>query len=907
MARNYFFLRIHTFLLFSILLSGSVFSQGSAQPSPAAQAEKIYLQLDNTAYSTDQTVWFKAIVTDAALHAPGTGSGVLYAELTDPNENIVDRKTVKLQQGIGNSFFQLAPGYTHGIYQVRGYTAWNRNFGPGYFFTTYITVAGPQDKREPDAFRNLTVTEDADKQRRISVLLAPEMADSSAGRKITFIITTNAKTDTVTMKKNGSGQYVPDYIIPASAEILTVQVQTENNITYSKTVIPDPEYTDLQFFPEGGDFVHGLPAAAGFKVTDSKGKGRQAEGEIINSKKEVIARFKTNKLGMGIVVLNNPDSAEKYMAVITSPATLTQKYRPLPDVKARGYALSVRKVLNSIIVTVRSNYKQDDSVQLRASCRGDIKYLFKSRLTKGFLSLTIPVTMLPEGVIELALLEKDNKPVAERLFFNERKEERINVTITADKGEYAQRQQTQLTIETAGAAGNALPSGVSLLVYNKTEQGPEQDLRQNILSYFLLSSDIRGTVETPGYYFGKEAAAPADLDALLLTQGWRRYNFTDAPVTLQYKAEENLSVTGEVKGGLFNKKIMKQAAMTLMTFGKNPYAAEQKTDSLGRFAFPLADAYGQNLKILIQSSSKTGIQKNYQVILDKKTPPPVLFNRYLHAEKPDSFIMAYIKRSAERKKMTDSYLSANEGITLQGVTVNSYLMTPERKKSAYRFGKPATVIEGTELRAKEAKWSYGLYSVLLFNYPEKVRIVTNQLGEMYLRHVNRELTLFVIDGIAVRPYEYQFLPSIPPGEISSFEIIENAKDFNSLCCEVFPQACINCPASGNVIAIYTYGKKGLEGIRPTVGILNTTVPVFSAPKEFYAPRHEQLKAGDWQKPDLRSLIHWDPLITTNESGKAAALFFNPDNTGTVGVVVEAISANGEIGYGEITYDLKKKK
>lgn len=907
MARNYFLSHIRTFFLFSILLSGSVFSQDSAQSSPASQAEKIYLQLDNTAYTTDQAVWFKAIVTDAAFHNPGTGSGVLYAELTDPNENIADRKIVKLQQGIGNGFFQLAPGYTPGIYQVRGYTAWNRNFGAGYFFTTYITVSGTQDEREPDAFRNFTITEDEGKQRRISMLLAPEMADSTAGRQITFIITAGEKTDTVTMKKKRSGQYVPDYIIPSSAGLLTVQVQTENNITYSKTVILDPEYTDLQFFPEGGDFVHGLPAVAGFKITGSNGKARQAEGEIINSKKEVVARFKSNKLGMGTVVLSNPDSAEKYMAAIISPATITQRFWPLPAVKAQGYSLSVRKVLTNIIVTVRSNFKQDDSVLLRAACRGVIKYVFKSRLTKGFFSLSIPETMLPEGVIELALLEKNNKPVAERLFFNERKEERINVTITADKEAYTQRQQTRLTIETASSAGNALPASVSLLVYNKTEQGPLQDLRQNILSYFLLSSDLRGAIETPGYYFGKDTAASRDLDALLLTQGWRRYNYTDAPVTLQYKAEENLSVTGQVKGGLFNKKIMTHAEMTLMTFGKPPYAAAQKTDSLGRFAFPLPDVYGQNLKILIQSSSKTGAQKNYQVTLDKKTPPPVLFDRLLHAEKPDSFVMAYIKKNADHKKITDSYLSANEGITLQGVTVNSYLMTPERKNIADRFGKPATVIEGKELRAKEAKWSYGLYSVLIFHYPEKVRIVTNQVGEMYLRHVNRELTLFVIDGIAVRPHEYQFLPSIPPGEISSFEIIENARNFNSLCCEVFPQACINCPASGNVIAIYTYGKKGLEGVRPTVGMLNTTVPVFSAPKEFYAPRHEKLKAGDWKKPDLRNLIHWDPLIATNESGKATALFFNPDNTGTVQVVVEAISANGAIGYGEITYHLKENK
>jgi len=118
---------------------------------------------------------------------------------------------------------------------------------------------------------------------------------------------------------------------------------------------------------------------------------------------------------------------------------------------------------------------------------------------------------------------------------------------------------------------------------------------------------------------------------------------------------------------------------------------------------------------------------------------------------------------------------------------------------------------------------------------------------------------------------------------------------------------INTPSVGNVIAIYTYAGKGLFGVSPTIGMNKMEVPVFAPTREFYAPKYEQLKAEDWQKPDLRTLIHWQPTIVTDTLGKASASFYNGDITGNMKIIVEAITANGKIGYKEIFYDVKKKQ
>jgi hypothetical protein len=73
------------------------------------------------------------------------------------------------------------------------------------------------------------------------------------------------------------------------------------------------------------------------------------------------------------------------------------------------------------------------------------------------------------------------------------------------------------------------------------------------------------------------------------------------------------------------------------------------------------------------------------------------------------------------------------------------------------------------------------------------------------------------------------------------------------------------------------------------------VPVFSTPREFYAPRHEQLMPDDWQKPDLRNLVHWNPKVKTDTTGMSSISFYNSDNTGPIRIVVEAISENGKLG------------
>lgn len=891
-------------ILFLIMVLLPARAQLNNFASKAAAAEKIYIQLDNTIYTTDKTIWFKAIVTCAADNSATKLSGILYVELIDPNEMVLEKRLIKLQNGIGEGNFDLNQHYREGQYMVRAYTEWNKNFDSDFVFTQYIHVFQPTTDTKTLPIRGVTIVDEQNNGRRLTASFDPALIDSLHKKDLKLILTLDKKTDTLLVKKSTNGKYLLDYALPRDCEFVSLQMLTTNLHRYSKTIVLNEDYLDLQFLPESGELVHGLPGRIGFKALDYRGKGKVIEGDIVDGHDSVVTSFKSNALGMGSFMLNSADTAEVYLARIKSKTEkkLSLMYH-LPRVAAKGNVLSVHKEGDNIQLTALSNYLTNDSICIRVSCRGLIYFDIKGRLKEGKLRYSLPANTIPEGIIAFTMMDNSRNPVAERLYFNQRPDNRITINLAADKTSYLQREQTKLTIETT-TNGEPVKANASLLVLHKEEMVEPQDLRQNILSYFLLSSDLKGIIENPGYYFAKNADRQEDIDALLLTQGWRRYLYTKPTGKYTYKPETALTVSGTVGGVLFEKKKMKNVGLTLMTFGKTKNFLTGTTDSLGKFTFYLNDEYGQNLNILIQSTGKSGKKKDYTIELDKKMAPAVSFLHDNTTEKADSIVHKLVEQ-AKRQETEQAFRLSKGFINLKEVVINGYRMTPERKKVMDAYGKPTTVIDGKDIQKKEEKWSYGLYSIFIFNYGDKVTIKRGYDGVLYAK-VDNEITLVVIDGVPVKIWDYSLIPNIPPSEVLSFEIIKHANDFIHLYLEVFPYANpLTAPADGNVIAIYTTGKKGIYGAARAVGIVQAAVPVFSTPREFYVPNHENLQPSDWAQPDFRSLVFWKPQLVTDSLGKASASFYNADNMGKMQVVVEAIGENGEIGYQELLYDVKK--
>ncbi len=871
--------------------------------------EKIYLQLDGNVYTTDNVIWFKCIITDAMDHTPTAASTVVYVELIDPSENIRETKMVKITKGIGVGFFQLNEDYNHGDYLIRAYTEWNKNFGSAFIFQTYVRLLNSDRQPTAKIIEDIVIASGNHENQKLQASLDPLAIDSLHDKDLTTYVWLDKHKETFHIDKQKDGKYRLDMLIPDTCRTATIQFETENQYHYSKTILLK-EGLDLQFFPESGRMVHGVPSKVAFKAVDFTGAGRRVNGFIINAKGQRITEFQSNELGMGTFLIGSPDIEAAYVARLFSSdkaQNFTTTYR-LPEVAGNGHVLTVNARPDQISIICQTNHPSNEKLHLRVAARGVDYFEIKGQMISGTMRASISPRNLPEGIIAITMMDSSDRILAERLFFNEKLEDRIDIKLETDQDVYYQREPTVLDIQTTDNKGLPVAAHLSLLVLDKALKGRIQDLRDNILTYFLLNSELRGHVENPGFYFNDTTVDRAThLDALLLTQGWRKYNYANMDPQIVFPPETNLSVSGQIRGPVLspNRKNLK---LTLMTLGVPRTFLTDTADHAGRFYFKISDHFAENLNILFLVEDKHGRKRNHTITVDKRQKPPIIFDRSRSFDLMIPEVNEIVKSNLRHKKIKDAQLLDGSIIDLDEVVVKSYRLTPARKKVAARFGSPRTIIDGSMIQEKEADWSTGLFSVLKFNFRGLIEIRRWRNEFLYAQVIGGGPTLVVMDGIPVEFYEYPLIQNIPPSEVVSFEIISLAKNFADLYRQVFPEVpALAVPRIGSVVAIYTKSGQGIYGTRKPKGIFRTSIPTFSPSREFYAPKYQSAQQIDWSTPDLRSLIHWDPELVSDASGKTSTSFFNADKLGEMQIVVEAISGDGKIGYQAMTYQVTKSE
>ncbi len=134
-------------LLFFMLLSQASFPDNTGAIDKARASkddiifkEKIYIHFDKSFYNSGENIWYKIYLVDAINHNPKTSSSIVYVDLIDPNNAIIDSKTIKINKGSGNGDFNLPAVLLKGTYTVRAYTNFMRNFDSTVFFRKTILI-----------------------------------------------------------------------------------------------------------------------------------------------------------------------------------------------------------------------------------------------------------------------------------------------------------------------------------------------------------------------------------------------------------------------------------------------------------------------------------------------------------------------------------------------------------------------------------------------------------------------------------------------------------------------------------------------------------------------------------------------------------------------------------------------
>ncbi|MAW97019.1 MULTISPECIES: hypothetical protein [unclassified Leeuwenhoekiella] len=878
-----------------------------AQLNQLQYAEKIYLQTDADVYTSGNQIWFKAIVLLGPNHILSKSSGVLHVELIGPDREEVVSQLIKLQDGIGAGSITLDPELAEGTYFLRAYTRWNQNFESDFIFQKTIPIFSPQGQVSR-ATRPLQITQkNTNDDKSLTVRLDPKSVDSLHRGKLDVFINLDGKHDTLAVRQKEGDFYVLEYPLETDSDVLSISYRTDSGKKQYQTIALDTSKIDLQFFPEGGDLIAGIPALVGFKAVGYDGLGRQVSGTITDQNGTELTTFTSNVLGMGSFRLNSKSDTLNYFAELQRQDGSIRKI-PLPKVQASGSTLSIRNMGAGLQVQVLSNQIPNDTIRLQLSSRGKTYYNLREPLNKGLLSAIFPGAKLPFGILEISLFDNQNVQLARRLYFNDFGMAQLKLVANQDQEVYAPREELHLQLEVTDTAGNPRAAHASVLVLDEKQLGGQAENRTNILSYFLLQSELRGHIEQPGYYFEGDRIRTADIDKLLLTQGWARYKYDHTVTSRTFLPEPVLMLSGTVSAAFNKNKRRDDIKLTLMSFGDDILFQEQHSDSLGRFNFNLDNLSGGYQNMVLQTTSEKGKNKDYNLNLKQTKKPEIRVQQQQEFVIADTTIVeAALQKIDKQRILREAIPFGGEDIALDEVLVNSYKMTPKRQEVADKYGMPDEVIDGKAIQDKEEKWSYGLYSVLLFNFPDKIRIV-RKAGVLRAEVSLSDTTLVLVDGKPVLGYNYDLIPNLPVSEVESFEIIEMAKNFSSLYLEAYPNASpLEAPPWGHVIAIYTYGGNGLFAAERPKGILKERVQVFSEPEAFYTPKYETQQDLNRSEPDLRSTLYWEPDLQIDENGKAAVEFYNPDNTGTMLLYIEAVSPQGELGYSLKRYQILEEE
>ena len=358
-------------------------------------------------------------------------------------------------------------------------------------------------------------------------------------------------------------------------------------INKREKIVPAEKDSIVHFstFPEGGKLISGIQNKLAFKAVNSKGFPVAISGTLFENNIP-LQSFKSTYAGMG-AVLFTPDSNKKYHIQVTDPAlTITFPIEPIA-LNGKSLTLITNNTEALIFKISQSEVLNEEKVYLRLQIRGVVYSIAMAPLKKELL-IKIPLKDIPQGIAEVTLFNKDLVPVAERLVYVNQ-EQKLTIKTQLNKSNYANREQVNLKLKVTDQNEQAVVAHLGLSVYDGLYQN-KQDI-QNIQSHFLLSTQLKGKVYNPAYYFDEQNKDRKRLlDLLMLTQGWRNYVWS-ADNLKDLESSQIPVLSNDLKGKVQLAKADKKAAVVPGQKGIFVFSADNRrgkdivmTDSQGAFA-----------------------------------------------------------------------------------------------------------------------------------------------------------------------------------------------------------------------------------------------------------------------------------------------------------------------------------
>lgn len=753
--------------------------------------EKIYLHLDRSSYLTGEDIWFKAYLKNMSQPTAN-----LYVELINEKEEVVYRCNSWAQQGLAYGDIHLGDTIRSGIYQMRAYTNWMRNFDETWFFRKDLVIWNKNDITQP-----------------------PQLTEIKA------------------------------------------------------------RSVDFQFMPEGGVFLAGVENRMAFKVTDRNGKGLDATGKVVDEAGTLVTTFRSGFKGMGSFVIR-PQAGKTYKALATVAGNIDLEIA-LPVVAPAGVALKVdREDTNVIGIEVNTTgIEGPQRYWVIGRAEGNVCCEEEVIVKSGTGSVKLDKKRFPTGIVCFTLFDSGFLPLCERLVFVNHHDQ-ISLRIEPHGLDFRPRSKVTLDIYATDRDSVPVLANLSLTAFHADAAYETETYPENILTRFLLSSELKGKVEEPGFYFRDDSLKTlVALDNLLLTHGYRYFDWKTviqgAKPETRFEPEASIELKGKVYGGLFRRPLV-NGEVTMITLKSLLRVKQQKTDSLGRFRFS-GLYFNDTILVAIQALNKKG-QRNTLVTLDKSsfTPPKtgILPSSYKYNAAYPRQVVTYIADYSDELYRRRWHL--NDTIQLREVSVVSRLRNGD--DGHYRPYLEAFAV----LDVQNFDNGYGNILDAAYYQSGSVRSYCDAGASFFL------------DGILT---DKKVLEKMPITNFSKVELVETAP----------------VPGAGIGPGIFFYTKRDISRFERSqmmfdekeaaLGITPTSMVGYSVIRKFYSPDYDVVRQRNSNKADFRNTLFWNPVLKTDEDGETWVGFFNGDQTGEVKVVVEGVSKDGKLCRGEYRYNV----
>jgi hypothetical protein len=500
-----------------------------------------HLAIDKAIYRQNEVLFFRTLTLERFSNKPAAGGLQSITRLVDPRGLVRAQHPTPIRpDGIGGGEFALTTDFPEGEWTLQVTESQQRFPTVTRRFVLLRHQAPPLDTVV--TFDRKAYSPGDNVRARLQARSMPNGAALPNQPVLARVDKSGGKPASapVTLHTNDQGNADIQFKMPAGQKDgsprLTVQVGTGAK---AQTVVKPVPSLDVEFFPEGGPLVAGLPnrvyfrARAAGQAMDLRGSILDKEGRTVVIKDqhghETRELVTAGQQGLGFFEFT-PRAGESYSLQVRVHADV--KNRPtLPLVQPVGVVMRVSEGVSreGEPITLRVT-KQGirQGLIVAASCRGRLvdQKAIQAGPQETRIQLNPPAGA--HGVLLISVYDPDRGqlvPLAERLIYR-LPARRLKIAIEPGKQRFVPREHVTLKFRTRTEMDQAISSMLLASVVDEnalraTDHPAEADLP--VAFYLTTNLGSPKDLELADIWVRETPEALAAMDRFLGTQGWRRF------------------------------------------------------------------------------------------------------------------------------------------------------------------------------------------------------------------------------------------------------------------------------------------------------------------------------------------------------------------------------------------------